>query len=301
MFVMDLISVVITTYKRQLAILERAIKSVTNQTYDNIELIVINDYPDDIAQADNIREMVKAIDPECVYIVNEKNIGAASSRNIAIAEAKGKYIAFLDDDDEWLPDKLEKQYKIISADSSVGLVYGNYLLVDDKKAKNVRVINPRNPIKELVKMNFIGSTSIPLINLEILRKVGGFDGSLKMGQDYDLWLRIALISKLEYINEPLIKYFVSNDSTFRFNHQNRVISEQYWNNKYNDIFKKYKIARCYGLNMSALRTITNGNKDFKAFFSLKKMAIKLEPFYIFNYIFIPAMLVQELKWHICHS
>ena len=296
---MDLVSAIITTYKRPINILRRAISSILSQTYQNIELIVINDNPDDIALSKEIGDMLLTIAPHATYIVNEKNIGASNSRNIGIQKSNGKYIAFLDDDDEWMPSKIESQYNEIIAEPNIGLVHGNFMLESPNYSKMVKVIHPKNPLKELVKLNYIGSTSIPLINCSIARKVGGFDPSLRMGEDYDLWIRIASISKIKYVNKLLIKYYVSNDSTFRFNHKNRVLAQHVWNKKYEKIFEKYKFARCYGLNMGAIRTITNGKKDFRAYFAIKKMAIKLQPFNLFNYIFLPWMFAQELKWKIC--
>lgn len=296
---MDLVSAIITTYKRPIPLLRRAVASVLSQTYQDIELIVINDNPDDTSLSIKIGNLLSSMAPHATYIVNDKNIGAANSRNLGIQKASGKYIAFLDDDDEWMPSKIESQYNVIISEPNIGLVHGNFILESPSSSKVVKVIHPKNPLKELVKLNYIGSTSIPLINCDIARKAGVFDASIKMGEDYDLWIRIASISKIKYVNKPLIKYYVSNDSTFRFNHNNRVLAEQVWNKKYENIFKKYKFARCYGLNMSAIRTITNGKKDFSSYFAIKKMAIKLQPFNLFNYIFLPWMFAQELKWKIC--
>ena len=120
---MDLISCIITTYKRPISILKRAIDSIVSQTYKNIELIIVNDAPQDTELEEEIKNLLdeyKTI--PIVYIVNNKNMGACYSRNAGITKARGKFIAFLDDDDEWLPTKLKKQYELmIKAD--VDLVY----------------------------------------------------------------------------------------------------------------------------------------------------------------------------------
>lgn len=103
-----LVTAVITTYKRGVNIVERALKSIVNQTYSNLEIIVVNDYPDDSELVEKIHNTIEKYRDQrpIEYIVVERNGGACKARNIAVNRAKGDYIAFLDDDDEWLPQKL---------------------------------------------------------------------------------------------------------------------------------------------------------------------------------------------------
>ena len=102
-----LVSVVITTYKRSPEIVGRALKSVVRQTYSNLEIFVVNDYPDDAEMAEALGKTIKRIAGKrnAHYIVVEHNGGACKARNLALTQAQGKYIACLDDDDEWLPQK----------------------------------------------------------------------------------------------------------------------------------------------------------------------------------------------------
>ncbi len=98
------VSVIIPTYNRA-NLVSRAIKSVLNQTYQDFEIIVVDD-----CSEDNTEEIVKSFnDSRIRYIKHKKNKGGSAARNTGIKRARGKYIAFLDDDDEWLPSKLEKQ------------------------------------------------------------------------------------------------------------------------------------------------------------------------------------------------
>ena len=106
----DVVSVIIPTYKRPKE-LERAIISVKNQTYKNIEIIVVDDNANDIEQRKSTEQVVKKYE-NIVYIQNKENLGGSKTRNIGIENAKGKYIAFLDDDDEFLPNKIEQQIKL---------------------------------------------------------------------------------------------------------------------------------------------------------------------------------------------
>lgn len=119
----DLISIVITTYKRSDKI-EGAIKSVVNQTYKNIEIIVVDDnakLKDERKKTKKIVEKYKDI----IYIPNKENLGGALSRNVGIENAKGKFVAFLDDDDKYTEEKIEKQYQCYEQhkNDNVGLIY----------------------------------------------------------------------------------------------------------------------------------------------------------------------------------
>jgi len=113
------VSVIISTYNRA-HLIGRAIQSVLNQTYQDFEVIVVDD-----GSTDNTEEIVKSFnDPRIRYIRHEKNKGAAAARNTGIKAARGKYIAFQDSDDEWLPEKLEKQMKVFeNAPPEAGVVY----------------------------------------------------------------------------------------------------------------------------------------------------------------------------------
>ena len=126
----DLVTVIITTYKRS-DVVERAIKSVINQTYNNIEVIVVDDNANFPEERKKTSEIVKKY-PNIIYIPNSKNLGGALARNEGIYKANGKYIAFLDDDDEYRGDKIEKQYKLYKEheNEKVGLIFSNEKSID---------------------------------------------------------------------------------------------------------------------------------------------------------------------------
>ena len=106
----DKVSIIIPTYKRS-DLLERAIKSVINQTYKNIEIIVVDD---NVNNSKEHLQNLKIIEkyPQIIYIKNKKNLGGGLTRNVGIKASTGEYIAFLDDDDEFYPTKIEKQYQL---------------------------------------------------------------------------------------------------------------------------------------------------------------------------------------------
>ena len=107
----ELVSVIIPTHKR-FEELFRAIDSVIKQTYSNIEIIVVDDNSQDKGLRNRIKEKIKKYSENIQYIENETNLGGAKSRNVGIEKARGEYISFLDDDDEYYPEKIEKQYKL---------------------------------------------------------------------------------------------------------------------------------------------------------------------------------------------
>ena len=122
----ELVSVIIPTYKRKFE-LKRAIDSVLKQTYKNIEIIVIDDNGLGTEWNKNVKEVIESYnDTERIrYIVNKENLGGAETRNVGIDNAKGKYIAFLDDDDEYYPEKISKQVNLLEKtnDKKLSLVY----------------------------------------------------------------------------------------------------------------------------------------------------------------------------------
>jgi len=208
-----MVSVVITTYKRNIEVLQRALESVLRQTYKDFELIIVNDNPDN----DNANEFIEKFiqdnnnDNRIEYIHLEKNSGACVARNIGAQKATGEYIAFLDDDDEWYADKLEKQVAAISCNNNCSLVTG-YVILDNKIIYNQGMEYQGNVIEKLLAGNFIGGSSVPLIRKDIFDIVGGFDEKYLSSQDYNLWIKLAKKGEIIFLKSPLIRYYMSNDS-----------------------------------------------------------------------------------------
>ena len=238
-----LISAVITTYKRMPDMITRAINSVLNQTYANLELIVVDDSPADYPFRVAVKEMVEGIDDDRVkYIQHETNQGACAARNTGINAAKGDFIAFLDDDDEWLPDKLEKQMTKMS-DKSVGLVYSGSLqyctATGVEKHNECKCISGMI-FDSLIRTNFVGSTSFPLIRRECFDKCGGFDVLMESSQDYELWLRISKEFKIDFIDECLVRYYIHEGEQITSSPVKKINGIERINYLYSDYFKEHK-------------------------------------------------------------
>jgi glycosyltransferase involved in cell wall biosynthesis len=205
------VSVIIPTYNRALLI-GKAIKSVLNQTYHDFEIIVIDD-----GSTDNTEETVKSFNNFKIrYIFHSDNRGVSAARNTGIRASRGKYIALLDSDDEWLPEKLDEQIKVFKSEfAEVGVVYSNVLYIDESGKNMNKLSNPKKVegyiYEDLLGGNYVGTSSTLLIKKECFDRVGLFDDLLKAENDWDMWIRIAKYYRFALIKIPLVKYrFHSN-------------------------------------------------------------------------------------------
>lgn len=204
-----LITAVITTHKRSPELVERALKSILNQTYTNIEIFVVDDSPVEYEFRPAVKSMVESYaEKNVTYIAHDRCMGACAARNTGLDAAKGDFIGFLDDDDEWLPNKIEEQLKAFTSED-IALVYcGNKTMYDATGAvvENFPECVTENVYEKLLYSNFIGSTSFPLLRTSALRKIGGFDVEMQSAQDYDVWLRISKEFSVNVVNMPLVLY-----------------------------------------------------------------------------------------------
>lgn len=200
------VSVIIPSYNSG-RFLNKAIESLVNQTYKNLEVIIVND-----GSTDNTEEIAKKWqkrDERIKYIKHQKNKGLSAARNTGIKNSQGEYIAFLDADDIWLPQKIEIQLKKLN-ELNADLIFSNWYIWDPKNDTKIKAFDS-NPIESgkdvlrfLIKKNF-GNPSTAVLKKLILEKVGLFDEGLKSSEDYDLWLRFLLNGmKITFCDEPLI-------------------------------------------------------------------------------------------------
>ena len=247
-----MISCIVTTYKRPVEILRRALDSVINQTYRDTEIIVVNDAPMDKELVEAIRTLLDSYEKEILYIVPGQSGGACSARNAGLAEAKGEFVAFLDDDDEWLPEKLECQLKHMQ-EKDVALVYCSHYVTD--AAGKERVIEEplameglqRDSFEQLLRCNFIGSTSYPLLRTEVVKELGGFLQEVESSQDHELWLRIAENHSIFYEKKPLVRLHYSKDGISR-KKESVLQGYEYLLKKYKEIYKQNRELWNYRLN-----------------------------------------------------
>ena len=209
-----MISVVITTCNRPVQLVKRAVESVLAQTYRDWELIVVDDSPQTYVQRPFVKQYVKTLpqDYRITYVECPENRGANRARNMGLARAAGEYIAYLDDDDEWLPEKLEKQLQAFqTSDPRTALVYCSNLVVDMQRGSHrVQARSYPAPLtfEDLLLENYIGGTSIPLLRTSCVRAVNGFDEQMPSLQDMDLWLRLVAKYPVVCVAQPLVKYYL---------------------------------------------------------------------------------------------
>ena len=203
---MPTVSVIIPTYNRP-KFLERSLQSVYKQTFKDFEVIIVDD--GSVCRADNEKIVDKYVRKGMkIKYFYQKNIGAPGARNRGIKEAEGKYIAFLDDDDEFLPEKLERQVRLFEISSEkVGLIYTWAKEVDEKgNLLRKHCISVRgNSLKEILKRNFIPSPSA-MVRKECFDKVGLFDENFPSCQDWEMWTRIASWYEFDVVEDFLVIY-----------------------------------------------------------------------------------------------
>lgn len=206
---MPVISVVIPAYNAEKTI-RNTIESVLNQTFSDFELIVIND-----GSTDATLEKVQAIQDPRVRLLSQSNSGAQRSRNKGLAEATGEYIAFLDADDLWTVDKLEAQLSALKAnpDAAVAYSWTDFVDSDGQFLRHARQTTLNGDVwSDLIIFNFLESGSNPLVYRHALVDVGGFDESLPVAQDWDLYLRLAAKYFFVAVPKSQILYRVSTHS-----------------------------------------------------------------------------------------
>lgn len=198
-----LVSVIIPTYNRDQLIL-KAINSVLVQTFQDFEILVIDD-----ASTDNTGIVIKELNHEKIkYFRLDKNGGQCIARNFGISKARGKFVAFLDSDDEWLPSKLEKQIACFrNGNEKLGCVYGysyrKIAFIDDMSL--VTGTYRRGDVFQYFLEGFCPPTpSLFMVKTDAIRSVNGFDEALITFVDLDMWLRLSRHFLFDYVDEPLI-------------------------------------------------------------------------------------------------
>ncbi|WDF62872.1 glycosyltransferase family 2 protein [Flavobacterium sp. KACC 22763] len=224
-----LVSVVIPTYNRNIY-LEEAIRSVSLQTYNNIEILVIDD-----GSKINYAESICSNYSNCFYFY-KNNGGLSSARNYGISLAKGEFIAFLDDDDFWGNSKIEKQIKILLENPSIDCVHSSAEVVDEN-GKHTGKYYGASPNKVQKRSGYVFWNALcawviksptPLIRKKVFQQDLMFDETIKAGEDIDFYQRMFFRHKVGYINEALAFYR-------EYNNDGRLSLQQ---EKYRGIEKK---------------------------------------------------------------
>jgi len=285
---MPAVSVIIPTYNRA-EFLRLAITSVLNQTFQDFEIIVVDD-----ASEDHTHEVVSDFsDKRIKYIRHEANTRVSAARNTGVLSASGDYIAFLDDDDEWLPGKLQIQVTLLEdSTSTFGGVYTGCVRIDRPTGQISQLVVPKrrgNIYNDLLKSNFI-VTSTVLLRRKCFDRVGLFDESIEFWEDYDIWIRVSKEFHFECVPESLVKYWFHGnqlstnigvliralEAQIRMYGGSFSLHKKYFSNRYLSL----AIFYCYAGNMGKAR---------EAYLK----AIKIYPFTIKVYFYFSLASLGE--------
>ena len=206
---MPLISVVIPVYNGEKTIKE-TIESILNQTFSDFELIIIND-----GAQDSTLEIVSTIQDPRVKVFSYPNAGLSASRNRGIKLATGEYIALIDADDLWRPDKLEAQFLALQANPKAAVAYSWTDFIDESSQvlrQGCYISASGDIYANLLVVNFLENGSNPLIRKQAFTEVGTFDESLGNAADWDMWLRLAAHYHFVAVSSPQILYRQSSNS-----------------------------------------------------------------------------------------
>jgi glycosyltransferase involved in cell wall biosynthesis len=211
------VTVIIPAFNAAVTIRE-TITSVLSQTFTDFELVIIDD-----GSTDTTAHVVASFTDQRIHYIYQPNQERAVARNRGISASQAKYLAFIDADDQWTPDKLAKQVALMESNPDLGLVYSDLLYTDPLTAKTlflfsqkVKLYRGKVPIQRILIQNFIQSPT-PLVRKEVFEEVGLFDPSLAV-EDWDMWIRIVSRFPIDYIAEPLARYRVPENAVLWSRH-----------------------------------------------------------------------------------
>jgi len=252
------VSVIIPTYNRA-ELLPRAIKSVLEQTYQDFEIIVVDD-----GSTDNTEEVIKEFqeqDKRIKYIKHDKNKGGSAARNTGIKAAKGKYVAFLDSDDEWLQNKLECEVKILNNNKNCIICSTGYTFINERTGKIISKTIFKNQwvsYKDVLRGKCLTTNDFTVIRKAAI-DIGGFDEKLPARQDWDFWIRITSIGRGIQIPINTVNKYVMRNDQISSGIKNKLQGTELLFDKHKRLFLLDSIAHTRILSNLGLMNLLNGS------------------------------------------
>lgn len=278
------VSVILPVYNCEKFIKE-TILSILNQTFSNFELIIVND-----GSTDNTLQICNSFNDKRIKIITQKNYGVSIARNNGINVSKGRYIAFIDSDDIWLPKKIEKQVFHLENCKEVGISYCSSCFIDEsgKLLKIYQIPKYKNiTLEDLLCNNPIKNGSVPLVRKEALNEICYkennnyfyFDPNVEPAEDFDCWLRIFLNTswKIEGIPDCLVYYRINpyggSSNIVKYSHSwKKIIKKNLSTNIF--LLNKYnKLAESFLYRFLAQRIIWTKGDKLSAFKLIHKIFI----------------------------
>jgi len=288
-----LVSIIIPTYN-QSEYLNQALISVLEQTFSRWEAIVINNFSNDDTQA-----VVESFNDPRITLINFRNHGIiAASRNRGIEIAKGKYLAFLDSDDYWFPEKLETCLDVLEPEGEF-VCHGLHLFGCGYNKDRFYGPEKKFEFNQLLNQGNCVATSAVVTRADLVRKVGGISEAREMvtAEDYHLWLKMAKIgTKAKFIDNILGAYRYHSDNTGSIARQAQavksVISDFYPKVQSRTITDKIKLRLRFGIIEYGVGRIMQSNDRFESAWAFFWRALKLNPFHYKTYIAIMLNLFK---------
>lgn len=244
-----LVSIIVPTYKRS-NLIEEAIKSILCQTYKNIEIIVVDDNGVGSYEQRKTEDRIENFN-NILYFPLEKNFGATYARNFGAEKARGQYLAFFDDDDFWVPKKIEIMINTLeSYDKEYAFAYSPQQAIDYYTKKTLYFTNcdfgTGNIIESLrdISKGIIGVPN-PIVRKSAFWEIGGFDINQKSAQDVDFILRLANKFKGVRVNEVLLIVNIHKETRITSNHQNKIEGYRLILEKYKNFLNRDSLKMIY--------------------------------------------------------
>jgi len=197
-----LVSAIVPTLDRP-RLVERAVESIDAQEYSDIEIIVVDDSTYDEQRPPSFKD----VDADLEYIHSQNPTGLSIARNRGIREASGGFVAFLDDDDAWEPDKTAKQVETLQRERAGLCTSWRYMIGDDGTVETVAGTDVKGDVvRKLLCRNVVGPPSGVLVSRRVLADVGGFDEDFALWEDREWYLRVAQEYDIVSVEEPLLRY-----------------------------------------------------------------------------------------------
>ncbi len=296
------VSVNICCYNSERFIKE-TIESVLAQAFGDFEVVIIND-----GSTDSTEEIINRFTDRRIRYFYQDNKGLSAARNTAISLSKGDYIALLDHDDVWDAEKLELQVKFLEENPSVGVLFSDGYLVDENNRVSGRFFKTRRPYRGDVLKNLIDEycivCSTVIARRSLLSGKDLFRVDLEIAEEYDLFLRLASVTKFDYIDKPLARYRLhpqnrSRDTGKLFQEESAILSDLIGKTEGHDL--KARISGRLASIRAEMAVICLADK--KSLFSKIEIrqALKVasdKPFIFLIYLctYVPQGLGQKSAW-----
>jgi len=266
----DLVSVVLTSFN-QYKLLERAFDSIINQTYEHIEIIIVDDCSTEI-ETINYLEKLQSFNYKNILIhVQEQNVGVTKNKNTGFKLASGKYISYLDGDDYYFSTKIEKELEFLKSNSNFDIVYSNFYIEDEHTGEidlwgtDKNLLYTGDIFKEVICRAFPRNTlfRFEMLKREVLKNINYYDENLLAYEDWDSRIRYSKLYKIGYVDNIGATYFTNEEGiSRRFNEAQHFLQQEIVYLKNLRLIDSPRLLRSININLANNLLICR-NKVFK--------------------------------------